>query len=93
MDMVFICSNLQKLNLIPLLNFQTHFFERLVYFLINHYPAILGWKHQMVEQDRNVMTFMDILTHPCILRPKGRGIYPKRLNENKSESHQGCGGG
>lgn len=33
----------------------------------------------MVEQNRYIVTFMDVLTHPGILRPKGRGMYPQEI--------------
>ena len=74
MDVVFIRSNLQKLDLIPLLYPKAHLFENIIYIIVKHRPSVLRRKYQVVQQFSDVMTLVDVLAHPSRLRPKGRGM-------------------
>ena len=79
MDMIPICTNLQKFHLITLLNIQTNFLQNTIDMIIKHCTSILSRKCQMIYQYRYVVTLMDVLAHICILRRKRRGIQPKRI--------------
>jgi len=67
MHVIFIGSDLQKLDLIPLLNGQTYFLDHFIYSHIDYRPPVLRWKHQMIEQYCHVMTLVQIDTHPTNL--------------------------
>ena len=58
MDMIPIGTYLQKLQLISLLYLQTHTFQNIIHFLINHRSPVFGGKNQVVHQHRNIMTFV-----------------------------------
>src|ERR1035437_5641164 len=63
MHMILICADLQKLHLIPALQFNAHISQFLIHFIVEDSTPVLCWKHQMVYQNGNVMTLMDVLTH------------------------------
>ena len=48
MNMILICTNLQKFHLISLLYIQTYFLQNLIHVDVKDHTPILGWKHQMV---------------------------------------------
>jgi hypothetical protein len=77
--MIFICANLQELQLISLLNVKTDFLYNFINMIIKHCTPILGWKYQMVYQYRYVMTLMYVFAHIGILRRKRRGIQPQGI--------------
>ena len=77
--MILIRSNFQKFHLISLFDIQTHFLQHPINLTIKHRSPVLGWKHQMVDQYRYIMTLMYILTHIEILRRKRRGIEPQGI--------------
>jgi len=56
--MILIRTNLQKLHLVSLLDVQTDLFKHHFYSFIKHNTPVFGWKDQMIDQDRNVMTLM-----------------------------------
>jgi len=74
--MIFICTNLQKLHLVSLLNVQTDFLQHCVNTFIKHSTPVFGRQNQMIDQDGNIMTLVYILTHTPSLRRKRRGIQP-----------------
>jgi hypothetical protein len=63
MDMVFVCSYLQKRNLIPLTNFQADLFELEVYFGTKYNSSILRWTDNVIQKYRNIMALMNEATH------------------------------
>ena len=81
MNMVLIGPNLQKLQLIPSLKGQTDLLENTVNGLVEDSTTILRRKNQMIEKNGDVVALMNILTHPATLRPKGRGMDPKRFKD------------
>ena len=79
MNMILICTNLQELHLISLLDIYTNFLQNIIHLIIKYYTPILGRKHQMVYQYRYIMTLMYVFVHTGILRRKQRGINPKGI--------------
>ena len=79
MHMISIRSNLQKLDLVALLNLKARLTQNRVNLSIKHYSAVLRRKHQVIHQHRYIVALVDVLTHPQSLRRKRRRIYPKRL--------------
>ena len=63
MHMVFVCTYLQKRNLIPVADSQAGLFEFLVYFRCKYNSSILGWADYVVKEYRNVMALMNEATH------------------------------
>ena len=63
MDMILICSNLQKLHFIPLRNFKAHFLEHSFDLPVKYYTPVFRRKYQVVQQHRNIVAFVDILAH------------------------------
>src|SRR5215203_1165183 len=80
MHMIPVGADLQELELIASLDPQTDVSQRLVDRRIEHGSSIFGWKHQVVEQNRNVMALVDVEAHPRDLRRKRRGMHPKGFN-------------
>src|SRR3954451_13718467 len=80
MDMVPVGANLQDLELIASLDPQTDVPQSLVNRRIEHRSSVLGRKHQMVKQNRDVMALVDVKAHPRDLRRKRRGMHPKGFN-------------
>src|SRR5829696_8129684 len=81
MHMIPVGADLQELELIASLDPQTDVSQRLVDRRIEHGSSIFGWKHQVVEQNRNVMALVDVEAHPRDLRRKRRGMHPKGFNQ------------
>jgi hypothetical protein len=77
--MILICTNLQELHLISLLDIKTNFLQNIIHMIIKYYTPILGRKHQMVYQYRYIMTLMYVFAHTGILRRKRRGIQPQGI--------------
>jgi hypothetical protein len=76
MNVVLIRANLHKFYLVTLLYLETNIPQHLIHSSIKHGPSIFRRKHHVIQQHRYIMALMDILAHPIILRPKGRGINP-----------------
>jgi hypothetical protein len=74
MHVVPVGPDLQELELIASLDPQAHVSQRLVNRRIEHRPSVFGRKHQMVEQDRDVVALVDVDAHPRDLRRKRRGM-------------------
>src|SRR3954452_3414632 len=77
MHMVPVGANLQELELIASLDPSTDVPQSLVNRRIEHRSSVFGRKHQMVEQNRDVMALVDVEAHPRDLRRKRRGMHPK----------------
>ena len=76
MNMVFVGTNLQKLNLIPICYLKTDFLQYFVYMWIENRSPVFRRKHQVIQQYRDIVTLMNVLAHEPILRRKRRGIEP-----------------
>ena len=83
MNMILICSDLQKLHLIPFRNFKADFLEHSINLLLKYSTPVFRGKNQVVEQDCNIVAFVDILAHRSTIlhAASGRGIDPERLNQ------------
>lgn len=79
MHMIFVRSYFQKLHLITLLDFKTYIPELHVYLFIKHRTTVFRRKNKMIEQHCNIMTLVDILTHPPSLAASGGEFDPQRL--------------
>ena len=77
MNVIFVRSNFQKLDLVPLFDSKARLFEYLVNLFIDYSPSVLRRKHDVVQQYRDVVTLVYVFAHPRRLRPKGRGIDPQ----------------
>ena len=58
MNMILVHPYFEKLNLIAICNFQTHFLQNLVNLFVYHSFSVFGWTYKMIEQDRHIMTFL-----------------------------------
>lgn len=74
--MVFIDANFYELHLISLLDLQANLLQDPINLLVKDCPAVLCWKNEVVQQDCDVMAFVNVLAHPTILRRKRRGTDP-----------------
>lgn len=63
MNVIFVGTNFEKCNIIPVGYLQTDRFEDLIHFRGEDCPSVLCRTDQMVEQDRHVETPMDMLAH------------------------------
>ena len=63
MNMIFLISNLNKINLIPFTNLNTDFFQSLSYFFRYNFFPILQRKNQMIQQQSFIVTFINVYTH------------------------------
>ena len=82
-NMIFVCSNFKKVNIITLLDFQTYIFYCQINCLTYYHSSILGRTNKMIQQYRYIMRFMYVFafTHTykdITLRSKLRGTNPKR---------------
>jgi len=80
MNMLPVHTNLQKLYLITLGYLQTDLFQNRIHLICEDDTAIFGRTHQMIQQYRYVMAFVNILAHRALIsyqlrRSKLRGIY------------------
>jgi hypothetical protein len=63
MDVILVCPNFQKDNLVPFSDFQADFFESGINLLAKHDTPVFGWTHQMVDQHGDIVALMDIFAH------------------------------
>jgi hypothetical protein len=63
MNMIFVCADLSKGNLIAFGDVQADFFEYRVDLRVKNDPSILGRTHDVVDHCRNIMPFMTIIAH------------------------------
>ena len=83
MNMILVCPNLKKVNLIAFFNLKTNFFHRYINRFTEDNPSILCRTNKMIQEYRNIVRFMYVLatahTHKDInyaassgeLTPKG----------------------
>ena len=76
MYMIFICANLQKLDLISLLDLYADILQHPLNGSIKYRTSVFGRKDQLVQQDRNMIALVYVLAHARSVRRKQRGIYP-----------------
>ena len=50
MNMILVSANLQKVNLVPFLNFNANIFKRLIYCFAKHNSTIFGRTNKMIQQ-------------------------------------------
>lgn len=58
MYMILVCSYLQKFQLVTFFQLKTNIMQRPVHSIIKYSTTIFRWKHQMVYQYCNIMSFM-----------------------------------
>ena len=75
-NMVFICTYFQKLQLVALFNFKTNLLNFLIHQIIEYHTTVFRRKYQMIQQYRYIVTLMYVFAHMSILRRKRRGIEP-----------------
>ena len=63
MNMIFVCSNFKKMDLVPIGDIQTYRFQDKIDFLGNHHSSVFGRTDKMIEKDANIMALVDIQTH------------------------------
>ena len=71
MDVVFIGTNLNEVDLKPFPDPHTHFLQRVFYFFGKYLPSVLRWTYDVVKQQRLIVSLEDMLAHPYIL-PRSR---------------------
>jgi hypothetical protein len=77
MHMVLVGPNFKELDLITLRNFQTDLFQNFIHVAVKDSSTIFGWTYKMVQQDRNVMAFLDQFAHAPILAQQAAGKCPR----------------
>jgi len=78
MNMVFVGTNLQKFHLIPISDRKTDLLQYFVDVWIENRSPIFRRKHQVIQQDRDIVALLNVLAHGPILRRKRRGIRPEK---------------
>src|SRR5688572_3718071 len=89
MNVIPIGANLQKANFVSLGDLQAYIPKRRVHLRVKDHTPIFGGADQMVEQDRDVVAFVDVgwLGHTLSVsysyksRSKLRGIKPNGIKE------------
>ena len=61
--MVLVRANLQKGDLVAVSYVQTNVTQNPAYPLVNHRTPVLGGTDQVVQEDGDVVAFVDVLTH------------------------------
>jgi len=80
MDMVFVCTDFQKLDLVAFFDIQAYVFEYLVNGLVKDYFSVLGREYQVIDQYTDIMPLVYIFASihiSIVLRRKRRGIEPE----------------
>ncbi len=67
MDVVLICSDFMKSDLVPLLDTEAHVLQRLCDLWCEYVPSILRWADEVVQEERFVVTLQDVFAHSPIL--------------------------
>ena len=60
MNMILVCSNFQKTNIVSLFNFQTNLLKRLINSFAEYNSSVLRWTHKMVQQNRYIVRLVNI---------------------------------
>ncbi len=61
--MVVVSADFEKLDLIAFLDFKAHIAQRLIDHRVKDDQSVLGWTDEVIEQDRDVMAFVDVAAH------------------------------
>lgn len=77
MHMVFVSANLDERYLVAFADFQTGLFELLVNFPAKDYSPVLGRTDNVIEQQRDIMTLMDILAHSASISQQAAGNFTR----------------
>ena len=83
MNVVFVRTYLQELDLVSLLYPKAHFLQNLLNIIVKYHPPVLRWKYQVVQQRRNVVTLVYVVTHPPKITPQGAGNLPALIKKYK----------
>src|SRR4030042_6665456 len=83
MNMIFVCPNFKKMNLISLLKLQTDFFQSHIYCLVKHYSSILCRTNKMIQEYRNIVRFMYIFALAHIYKDINYAASSGELTPNK----------
>ena len=78
MHMVFISADLNERYLVAFADFQTCFFEFLVNFFCKDYSPVFGRADDVVQQQRDIVTLMDILAHSASISQQAAGNMTRR---------------
>jgi len=62
MNVIFVCPNFKKVNIISLFDLKTNFFYRHINSFTKYHFPILGWTNKMIQQYTDIMRFMYVLT-------------------------------
>ena len=76
MHVILVSPYFDEFDLITLFDLQTYLFEYAIDLLIDYYSPVFGRKHQVIQQYRNIMTFVYVFAHIPILSPQAAGNVP-----------------
>jgi hypothetical protein len=84
MNMIHVRPYLQKPYLVTLRYLQANVTQLLIYLCRKHHAPILRWTYQMIQQNRYIMTLVNIFAHidnisQKFIRSKLRGILPVEI--------------
>jgi hypothetical protein len=77
MHLILVCTDLQKLYLVPQLNSNTRFLQHLLNLFVDHNPSVLRWKYQVIQQHQNIVILVNVFAHPPRIPPQGAGNLPR----------------
>src|SRR3989338_3109808 len=63
MDMVLVCAYFKKMDLVPIGESYTRLFQNHVHFLGHHYLAIFGRTDEVIDENADIVTFVDVDAH------------------------------
>ena len=63
MDVVFVSTDFEKMYLVPFFYLETCLFDYLIHLFINNHTSILGGKYDVVQENGDVVAFVDELAH------------------------------
>src|SRR3989338_857190 len=86
MDMVLVCAYFKKMDLVPIGESYTRLFQNHVHFLGHHYLAIFGRTDEVIDENADIVTFVDVDAHALsIYHPRqAAGNYTLREIKNLS---------
>ena len=82
MHVILVCTNLQKLYLVPQLNSNTRLLEHHLNLLVYHYPAVLCREHQVIQQYRDIVIHVNVFAHPTTIPPQGAANSARVIKKN-----------
>jgi len=68
MDVIFVNSNLQKMDLVSFRYLKTDIFQTLINCFAENHPAILCWTNKMVKQHRNIVRLVNVFAFAHTLK-------------------------